>query len=42
MKWKSFKMKTLFAFVPVGLFMAVTWALQIRKMIKFPNPEMYE
>jgi hypothetical protein len=36
------KLKFLIALIPVGIFVSIPYALQIRKMLKMPNPEMYE
>lgn len=41
MKGKS-KMKLLLAFFPVGVLAAVPYILQIRKILKLSNPDMYE
>lgn len=41
MKGKS-KMKLILAFLPVGALAAIPYILQIKKILKFSNPDMYE
>ena len=36
------KMKVILAFIPVGIFVSIPYILQIRKILKMPNPDMYE
>lgn len=35
-------MKLFFAFLPVGVLVSIPYILQIKKMLDFPNPDMYE
>lgn len=35
-------MKLILAFLPVGILASIPYALQLRKMFKLPNPDMYE
>ena len=36
------KMKLILAFIPVSIFAAIPYILRIRKILKMPNPDMYE
>lgn len=35
-------MKFILAFLPVGMIASIPYILQLRKMFKLPNPDMYE
>lgn len=38
----KFGMKLILAFLPVGIMASIPYILQIKKIFKMPNPDMYE